>query len=110
MDNQPTEAMIVEAVALAIRDVTGGENYDYMDFCRDAAKAAIATIRPSREALEEAKRALSDARNTLAKTATGRFGGDDLTIHRSAFDSVLRNIVKARADIAAIHRLFDDQP
>jgi hypothetical protein len=57
MTPQPTEAMI-EAVALAIRDVTSGENYDYMDFCRDAAKAAIAALRsldPSREVLEADK-------------------------------------------------------
>lgn len=34
----------VEEVALVIRDVTGGVNYDYMDFCRDAAKAVLASM------------------------------------------------------------------
>ena len=37
---------LVERVARAIRDVKGGLNYDYMDFCRDAAKAAIAAMQP----------------------------------------------------------------
>lgn len=33
-----------ELVALAIRDIKGGLNYDYMDFCRDVARAIIPLI------------------------------------------------------------------
>lgn len=36
-----TDEGLVEVAANAIRDLTGGENYDYMDFCRDAARAAL---------------------------------------------------------------------
>jgi hypothetical protein len=41
MTEQQDSDGLVERAALAIRDLTGGENYDYMDFCRDAARAAI---------------------------------------------------------------------
>jgi hypothetical protein len=34
----------VERVALAIHDVSCGEGYDYMDFCRLAARAAIEAL------------------------------------------------------------------
>lgn len=44
--------------------------------------------------------ALRDARNTLTKTATGKIGGDQMTIARSWFDSVVRNLDKAIAAIA----------
>lgn len=36
---------LVEDMARAIRDITGGENYDYMDFCRDAATAALQVLK-----------------------------------------------------------------
>jgi hypothetical protein len=35
---------VVEVVARAIRDVKGGVGFDYMHFCRDAARAAIAAL------------------------------------------------------------------
>ncbi len=36
-----TDEGLVERVAIAIRDLSQGEGFDYMDFCRDAARAAI---------------------------------------------------------------------
>ena len=45
----------------------------------------------------EAVRALRDARTTLVKMATGRPGNSqELSLPRSAFDSAIRNIDKAR--------------
>jgi hypothetical protein len=35
---------VVEVVARAIRDVKGGVGFDYMHFCRDAARAALAAL------------------------------------------------------------------
>jgi hypothetical protein len=36
---------MIERMARAILEVKGGLNYDYADFCRDAARAALAAIR-----------------------------------------------------------------
>lgn len=53
----------VEAVAAAIKNVTGGVNYDYMDFCRDAARAAIAALSlPSDKTVELLREAREDLR------------------------------------------------
>jgi hypothetical protein len=57
----------VERAADAIASVSGGINYDYADFCRDAARAAIATLNPGiggeveklREALDRTHKLIS---------------------------------------------------
>jgi hypothetical protein len=59
------------------------------------------TPSPETPVSNDIKHALDDARNTLAKTATGCIGSDDLTLPRSAFDSALRNIDKARSAMTA---------
>lgn len=41
---------------------------------------------------EGLRRAVQDSRNTLLKTATGRVGSDEMSIPRSWFDSVIRNL------------------
>jgi hypothetical protein len=38
---------------------------------------------------------LHDARMTLGKMAYGRIGSDNMTLPRSAFDSIMRNIKEA---------------
>lgn len=44
---------IAERVALAIRDVSQGEGFDYMDFCRDAARAVLVAITPALRPLRD---------------------------------------------------------
>lgn len=53
--------------------------------------------------------ALNDARNTLSKTAMCRVGSDDITVPRWAYDSVLRNIDKARATLTKGDTAHDDR-
>lgn len=55
---EPDEGL-VEKVAAAINKISGGLNYDYLDFCRDASRAAISAATPSIRA-----KALEDAANT----------------------------------------------
>lgn len=47
----------VERVARAIQDVKGGINYDYADFCRDAARAAITALRANAPEAQTGERA-----------------------------------------------------
>lgn len=68
----------VERVARAIRDVKGGVNYDYLDFCRDAATAAIAAM-PSQAALQAEIDRLRMELQNIAETT------DDEITSRQAF-------------------------
>ena len=43
-EEEPTVTDMIEVIARGIRDVKGGINYDYDDFCRDAAQATLAAI------------------------------------------------------------------
>jgi hypothetical protein len=52
------EEKLVEEVALAVRDLKGGINYDYMDFCRDAARAVIPIV--TRHCAEVARQHFAD--------------------------------------------------
>ena len=45
---------LVASMAIAIRDVSQGEGFDYMDFCQNAAAAAYAVV--ARKHAEDAKR------------------------------------------------------
>jgi hypothetical protein len=63
----------VERVALVIRDIKGGLNYDYMDFCRDAARAAIGALTPAQsneweDAIEIIRQIASMEGRTYAQT------------------------------------------
>ncbi|MBB5985972.1 Lar family restriction alleviation protein [Sphingobium lignivorans] len=66
---EPDEGL-VEKVAKAINDVQGGLNYDYADFCRDAARAALSAATSSirAKALEDAYEKLRGTNADLYRT------------------------------------------
>ncbi len=97
-----SEAGEVERVALAIRDVKGGVNYDYMDFCRDAARAAIEALsRPSADA--DAVELLRSWRSNLAITRGAPIAGDPL--HGPALDFVIEQIDGLLAALTNIRKI-----
>ncbi|MDB5584336.1 MAG: hypothetical protein JWR80_9512 [Bradyrhizobium sp.] len=63
----------------------------------ERAEAAYAPLKSRIEALEGL---LRDARTTLVKTATGHIGSDEMSLPRSMFDSVVRNLDAARATLS----------
>ena len=61
-----TQVSMIEIVARAIQDVKGGLNYDYADFCRDAARAAIkAMMELDSQTIEVGERAAWDEANHM---------------------------------------------
>lgn len=84
----------VEAVARAIRDVKTGVNFDYMDFCREAARAALTSMEGEREkivAFMRAQAELGTDRAIKAESATARaaYGGGSLALVKAA-DAISR--------------------
>jgi len=115
MTHDAPDLLAVERMAEAIRDVNGGENYDYMDFCRDAARAAYATLAATnaqqaaqiaalREALEGATKALENGVAAIdqynAENGTHLCGG--------ALFGMAKAIEPARAALALSEKDQDD--
>ena len=92
--SEPITEELIECVERAIRDVNGGINYDYMDFCRDAARAALTAAAPA--LMEQGARLMQEAAAKFCD-AEGAYEQEGYGLNRAA-----QNYYRARNGIRAL--------